>query len=96
MKTIQLSMIDRAVYNEDETGGPIESTKPCVVAVDAIRCFYPRKGGRNGTRLTFTDGGGFVVAEAFDDVARKVGANITGVVLQLLPAPTTPAPETSQ
>jgi hypothetical protein len=76
MRTITLNMIDRTQYDENETGAAIETTKPCVVQVEAIRCFYPRKGGRAGTRITFTDGGGFVVADSFAVIAVMLGATV--------------------
>lgn len=45
---------------------------PCTVNVAAIRCFYPRKNDRPGTRITFTDGGGFAVKESYTDVLAMV------------------------
>jgi hypothetical protein len=33
-----------------------------------VRCFYPRKGGNPGTRITFTDGGGFAVSQPYEAV----------------------------
>jgi hypothetical protein len=43
--------------------------------VAAIRCFYPRKENRPGTRITFTDGGGFAVSESYDDVRGMIAPN---------------------
>jgi hypothetical protein len=43
-------------------------TSLTAINVDAIRCFYPRKDSRPGTRITFKDGGGFAVTEPFADV----------------------------
>jgi hypothetical protein len=65
----------------DEPGEPgaavdTADTVPCSVSVAAIRCFYPRKDNRVGTRLTFTDGGGFAVTEPYDEVARLLTAAI--------------------
>lgn len=48
------------------------SSQPCMVNVDAIRCFYARRNDAPGTRLTFTDGGGFAVTETFEEVSAKV------------------------
>lgn len=42
------------------------------VNVDGLRCFYPRHDDKPGTRLTFLDGGGFAVAESFDQVLAQV------------------------
>lgn len=53
---------------------PLADTQPCVVETTAIRCYYPRHEGRPGTRITFTDGGGFAVTEAFEVIARACGA----------------------
>lgn len=67
MRKIKLTMgkpVDR--YNDNEEGEGQSS--PVTVNAEAIRCFYPRKGGRPGTRITFTDGGGFVVLESYDVV----------------------------
>lgn len=52
---------------------PAVNTAPVCINVDAIRCFYPRHADRGpGTRITFTDGGGFAVSELYDDVLVKV------------------------
>jgi hypothetical protein len=85
MRFISLSMITRdqrssqiAADQHDEDEAPEEMaevgprTTPCLINVAAIRCFYPRKEDRPGTRLTFTDGGGFVVLEAFPIVRALV------------------------
>jgi hypothetical protein len=63
--------------NGGEAGVVVEigpQSSPVVINVDAIRCFYPRTQERSGTRITFTDGGGFAVIEAFDDVKAQVAA----------------------
>lgn len=60
---------------ESEQPRPVEqpATEPCVIAVSAIRCFYQRRRSKgHGTRITFTDGGGFVVTESYDDVLTKI------------------------
>jgi hypothetical protein len=46
---------------------PGEVTRPVTVNVAAIRSFTARRDGE-GTRLTFTDGGGYAVAESYDQV----------------------------
>lgn len=61
---------------EGEAQPPALDTTPVSVNVFAIRCFYPRKDGRPGTRLTFTDGGGFAVVEAYDDVKALVSPTL--------------------
>jgi hypothetical protein len=60
----------RDMYNDNEEGeGPAGITStPCAVNVEAIRCYYPRRNNAPGTRITFTDGGGFAVVEAFEVV----------------------------
>ena len=72
MKLIQLNMID-GVRSDEDSGAETEITKPVVVNADAIRAFYARKYGKPGTRLTFTDGGGFAVSETPDLVAAAIG-----------------------
>lgn len=73
------SRINRYNDTEEEGEGPgaeavqIQST-PVVINVDAVRCFYTRKCGNPGTRLTFTDGGGFAVTELFDEVDGMIEA----------------------
>ncbi len=43
------------------------------INVDSIRCFYKRRADRGpGTRITFKDGGGFAVAELYEDVKAAV------------------------
>ena len=94
MQPIILTMIDREVYDEDETGNVRESTKPCVVNVTAIRCFYARKGARPGTRITFNDGGGFAVADTVEQVAGKIDSALAAQVAAL--APVTVAPQVAE
>jgi len=72
MSFISLNKVEAPRYNED-TGTEVETSKPCVINAEAIRCFYPRSGGKIGTRLTFTDGGGFAVVEEAHEVARALG-----------------------
>lgn len=70
MKLIHLSKLLTQGYREDE-GDPVATT-PVTINVEAIRCFNPRKNNMPGTRLTFTDGGGYAVAEAYVDVLRYI------------------------
>jgi hypothetical protein len=43
------------------------------INVESIRCFYPRHAERGpGTRITFTDGGGFAVTEDYATVRSMV------------------------
>ena len=71
MKLIQLNMVEGV--QSDEDGIETEQTKPVVINADCIRAFYARRGGKPGTRLTFTDGGGFAVVEEAHEVARALG-----------------------
>jgi len=60
-------------------------TEPLALNADAIRCFYPRRPDLGvGTRITFTDGGGFVVDQDANAVAAAVGIPGTSIAL---PAP---------
>jgi hypothetical protein len=73
MKFITLHMIERGTYNED-TQQHDEAHKPCIVNAAFIRCFYPRRDAKPGTRITFGDGGGFAVTEDCAAVAEAVAA----------------------
>jgi hypothetical protein len=88
---ISLNMVDgrgTARFNED-TGRDeaTETSKPVVINAETIRCFYARRDGKPGTRITFNDGGGFVVTEAPQAVAQAVAAG-EAVVLALSPPAT--------
>ncbi len=72
MRTIELTKIEAPDRFNDNEEGEGQYSVPVMVNVDSIRCFYPRKQGRPGTRITFSDGGGFAVQEAYDDVKGKV------------------------
>lgn len=86
MRIITLNKVGRPVYqgdssysDTDDVGEPgaggsqnVIPTSPCAVNVEAIRCFYPRIEGRPGTRITFTDGGGFAVSETYEEVLAQV------------------------
>jgi hypothetical protein len=76
MKMLKLTKVqsDRFNDSDDPTEGNNQRTAPVIVNAEAIRCFYPRIQGRPGTRLTFLDGGGFAVAELFEDVERMIAA----------------------
>jgi len=67
---IALNMIQGT--RQDEDGLDVEQTQPCVINASAIRCYYARREGKPGTRLTFIDGGGFAVSETPDVVASLV------------------------
>jgi hypothetical protein len=62
MTMLHLTKIKTDRYGQN--GG----TQPVSVNAESIRCFYARKDERPGTRLTFTDGGGFAVAEPYEAV----------------------------
>ena len=76
-KFITRSKIERTAsrYDEDtQQEVHSEETKPCLVNADAIRCMYARRDGKPGTRLTFTDGGGFAVSEQPDAIANMIAS----------------------
>lgn len=81
-------------YNE-ETGEREnrEQLIPTAVNLGALRNFFPRHEGKPGTRLTFVDGGGYPVAEAFDQVLIAVAKSQGSAVEAIAPAPTTAALE---
>ena len=63
----------------DEPGEPGEASEPVVITTpvsifgEAVRCYYPRKDNKPGTRITFRDGGGFAVIEDYDTCRRLIG-----------------------
>jgi hypothetical protein len=75
-------------YN-DATGDyeNIDQHIPTVVQLSTISRAYPRHGGRPGTRLTFTDGGGFAVSEAFDQILAVLGTVQGSAVLAVSVSP---------
>jgi hypothetical protein len=94
MKFVSFNMIDgpATVRHDEDTGTDVsmEPTKPVVVNAATIRAFYGRRDGKPGTRITFSDGGGFAVAEAPEAVAAIVAA---GDIVRLALAP--PVSETA-
>ena len=72
MSFIILHKIDTRYRREDEGDAP--RVVPVAVAVDKIRCFNPRREGA-GTRITFSDGGGYAVTEAGADILAMVGSH---------------------
>jgi hypothetical protein len=93
MKFISLNMVEAGAARYDEDAGREirdETSKACVVNAATIRCFYARRDGKPGTRITFNDGGGFAVHETPDVVAQAVA---TGDVNLLALAP--PVSETA-
>jgi len=82
---IELTKINRSVVaamsSYNDTDDPTENrnllepppeTARVMVAVEAIRCFYPRRDNAPGTRITFVDGGGFAVIEDYESVKNLV------------------------
>jgi hypothetical protein len=70
---INLSKIDGLVHDED-TGADVEQTKPVTINTRAIRAFYARRDDKPGSRITFTDGGGFAVSETPDAISALLTA----------------------
>lgn len=50
------------------------TTYPITVNIDDLREYYPRRRGRNGTRLVFKNGAGRPVTETYDAVKAKIAA----------------------
>jgi hypothetical protein len=74
MSLIQLSKISGVSISEDEV--QTETTQPVFVNPTTIRCFYARRGDKPGTRITFTDGGGFAVSELPEAVANAIDVGV--------------------
>jgi hypothetical protein len=77
-------------YDSEE--GASERSEPTNINVFSIRAFYPRKGGKPGTRITFNDGGGFAVAEPTDYVREATIAVAKGKAQPAAPPPPVVAP----
>ena len=76
-KMISLTMIrDAETSFDEETGASTTTEKTCPVQVNAeyIRCHYPRKDDKPGTRLTFDNGTGFAVTEDHAAVTALIAA----------------------
>jgi hypothetical protein len=67
-----------AAIIDEETGEHLnaddEGRTAARVQAEHIRCFYPRKDGKVGTRITFAKGSGMAVLELFERVATACGA----------------------
>jgi hypothetical protein len=74
MNFLSLNMIEHGVYNED-TGTYEEGTRPVSINPGRIRAFYARKGDRPGSRITFSDGGGFAVRETPNEIGALLAAD---------------------
>jgi hypothetical protein len=88
MKFIALNMVEPGsrTFNEDTGREEVtEAAKPVMINVASIRAFYARRDGKPGTRITFTDGGGFAVHEAPDGLAQMVASGDTAARLALTP-----------
>lgn len=79
MRMIELTMVvEEGSRHVDEDGiahPGSDQTCPVSVEVGQVRCFYPRKGGRTGTRLTFNNSAGMAVTETYAEVKAKFAAN---------------------
>lgn len=68
MRTITLNKVDYNRYAEGQDLEPQVVTTPVVINAESVRCYYARKDNRPGTRITFTDGGGFAVTESLEQI----------------------------
>lgn len=57
-----------------EAANANQSTVRTTINANAIRAFYARRNDAPGTRITFTDGGGFVVTESYAEVKALIDA----------------------
>ena len=80
-----LNKVDSAQRYNDE-GEVLETTSPVVINPAFVRCYYGRRGGKPGTRITFADGKGFAVAETFEAVTALFapGETLTGAALPVV------------
>jgi competence transcription factor ComK len=72
---VTVTMIRTTTANYNEATGEVssvENTTQTPVNATWIRAFYPRKNDRPGTRITFVDGSGFAIQEAYGAFREKV------------------------
>jgi hypothetical protein len=79
-KLIQLTMVQgERMPEHDEDGEPIgqgtTETSPVTIQAGYVRCWYPRKAGKPGTRITFSDGSGFAVTESYAEVTTAISGD---------------------
>lgn len=72
-------------WHGDDSDDPEERernvvTQPVTINTARVRCFYPRKDNRVGTRLTFADGGGFAVTETYEQVQAMIAGEQRGFI----------------
>lgn len=79
-----MSLIQLTLWTDQVDDLGVEQTLPTVVNTEAVRNFYPRKAGREGTRITFISGAGMAVKEPFHIVAERMG--LPGVPEYVAPA----------
>lgn len=68
-----------AVQPGDATSGrhppaDAEQWKPNTMSIDAIRNFYPRKGGRTGCRVMMKTGVAYVVLDTHEEILSMISA----------------------
>lgn len=78
---ISLQMVVDAMRDmdgdEDQASMPEgEATLPVMLDPGQVRYFHPRKYGKVGTRLSFRNGSGLVVADLYADVAAAFAAGL--------------------
>ena len=73
LRMIKVTKINREIESQlDDLEQPVTpsvDTSPMMVNVDQVREFYPRKGGKPGTRIVFLNGAGWPVTETFEQVS---------------------------
>lgn len=70
---VVLSQVDTKAARYDDLGNMLpESAFASYVNPSHLRGFYRRHDGKQGTRVTFADGGGFAVLESVDQIASAI------------------------
>ena len=69
---VTLRKIVDTTYNDE--GGAVDRTVAARIDPSRVRCFYPRRNDKPGTRITFSDGGGFAVADSLEAVEAALGS----------------------
>jgi hypothetical protein len=89
MLLLRLTKVERTTYQSngyrdaDDEGDlaqttPVEVTRPVYLVADKIRNIQPRRDNKPGSRLTFTDGGGYAVQETVAEILGFLEADVRG------------------
>lgn len=67
----ELDELERPVTATPAPAAPAQEGFPITINAEDVREFYPRKGGRTGTRIVYKNGAARPVLEAYEEVVGK-------------------------